>query len=157
MSIVSLLIFILIKCSIILHLWKMSNSFLTWCNCRRETDMFMHITSKNTKERRCEAFGDTHIQRSLVAQYIISSHWSSRFESILSTTKKPNQLHDRDYMYSINSTFSNDELKRLIQNARKNRSLKSSEFDDRFIHINKKLYDEINVVSTHLHKHLSLL
>ena len=70
---------------------------------------------------------------------------------------QPNQLPDRNYMYLILATFRYDEFKMLIQNAKKNRSLKTPEFDKNFIHINKKLYDEINAVSTQLNKHLSLL
>ena len=34
----------------------------------------------------------------------------------------------------------------MIQNARKNRSTKASNVDDKLIHINKKIYDEIKGV-----------
>ena len=70
---------------------------------------------------------------------------------------QPNQLPDRDYMNSILATFRNVEFKTIILNARKNRSLKAPESDENFIHINKKLYDEINAVSNQQRKKSNLI
>ena len=45
-------------------------------------------------------------------------------------------------MNSILETFRNVEFKTIIQNTRKNGSLKAPKSDQSFIHINKKLFDE---------------
>ena len=63
-------------------------------------------------------------------------------------TFQPNQLPDRDFMFSILSTLRYDDLHKMVQNARKHRSIKSPEADDDLIHVWKNLYEEINGVFT---------
>ena len=66
---------------------------------------------------------------------------------------QPNQLPDRDYMFSILATHRYEVLHNMIQNARKNRSIKAPESDGELIHISKKIYDEIKGVSTQKRKY----
>ena len=61
-------------------------------------------------------------------------------------TLQSNQLPDRDDMFSILATHRFDELHRMIQNSRKNRSSKASDADDELVHIRKKIYEEIESV-----------
>ena len=45
----------------------------------------------------------------------------------------------------------------IIQNARKNKSLKSPESNENFIHINNKLFDEKSIISNQQHRQVSLI
>ena len=67
-------------------------------------------------------------------------------------TLQPNQLPDRDFMLSVLSTIRYDELHKMIQNARKHRSIKALEANDDLIHISKKMYEKINGVLTQKRK-----
>ena len=58
------------------------------------------------------------------------------------------QLPDRRFMYSILATLRYDELKGMVDGARKNRSLNEENQDDDFVHINEELYKEISNVMT---------
>ena len=70
---------------------------------------------------------------------------------------QPNQIPARYYMNSILVTFRNVEFKTILQNTMKNRSLKAHESNKNFIHINEKLYDDINAVSYQKRKQVNLI
>ena len=58
---------------------------------------------------------------------------------------KEQQLPNREYMYSVLSTLRNDEVKNMICNARKNRSIDSKKEED-LVCISNEIYEEINSV-----------
>ena len=61
---------------------------------------------------------------------------------------KQNQLPERNYMCSILATFKLNKVKAMIKNARDNREIKKPSNNDRLVHIEKKLYEEIQGVMT---------
>ena len=65
---------------------------------------------------------------------------------------KPNQLPERNYTYSILATFRLKEVKSMIKNARDNRAIQNPNNDSRLVHIEKKLYEEIQGVMSHKRK-----
>ena len=58
------------------------------------------------------------------------------------------QLPDRRFMYSILATLRYNELKEMVDGARKNRALNEENKDEDFIHIEEELYKEISNVMT---------
>ena len=56
------------------------------------------------------------------------------------------QQPDRKFMYSILATFRFNELKGMVEGARRNRALVEEKQDDNFIQIEKELYNEISSV-----------
>ena len=65
---------------------------------------------------------------------------------------EPKQLPDRQFMYSILGTFRTEELKIMIEGARKNRALNGENPADNFIYVERELYAEISNVMTHKSK-----
>ena len=59
---------------------------------------------------------------------------------------KEHQLPNREYMYSVLSTLRNEEVKNMICNARKNRSIDSKEKEEDLVYISNEIYEEINSV-----------
>ena len=70
---------------------------------------------------------------------------------------KSNQMTERSFMYSILSTFRLNEIKSMIKNSRDIRAIQNLSNDDRFVHIEKKIYEEIQGVLTHKCKLAELL
>ena len=62
------------------------------------------------------------------------------------------QLPDRQFMYSILGTFRTEELKIMIEGARKKRALNGEKPADDYIYVEKELYAEISNVMTHKSK-----
>ena len=60
----------------------------------------------------------------------------------------PKQLPDRRFMYSILATLRYNELKEMVDGARKNRALNEENKAEDFIHIEEELYKEISNVMT---------
>ena len=56
------------------------------------------------------------------------------------------QLTDREFMFSIIGTLRFDELKAMVEGARKNGALNEEKNDDNFVYIEKELYNEISGV-----------
>ena len=56
------------------------------------------------------------------------------------------QLPDRKFMFSILGTLRPDELKAMVEGARKSRALKEEKPDDDFVYIENLLYKEISSV-----------
>ena len=91
-----------------------------------------------------------HLEVRRYKELSVTNMWSlvSEIPSLMFyfPTFQSNQLPDRDYMFSILATHRFDELHRMIQNSRKNRSSKASDVDDELVHISKKIYEEIESV-----------
>ena len=68
-------------------------------------------------------------------------------------TLQPNQTPDRNYMFSILATLCSEEIRNMIPNARKNRSLNIPGEANDMIFIAKKLYDEIKGVANQKRKY----
>ena len=62
---------------------------------------------------------------------------------------KANQIPSRKFMFNIVSTFRFEEIIKMVQIARKNRSAKSPDDENDLVHITKQLYDEIKAVASH--------
>ena len=58
----------------------------------------------------------------------------------------PKELPDRRFMYSILTTLRFEQVKAMIEGARKNRALNEEKEDADFIHIERELYTEISDV-----------
>ena len=95
----------------------------------------------------------THVVEIIVPRYV-----ELRVENIWSLVKEnedlmnyfpdysQKQLPDRKFMYLILATLRFDELKGMIDGARKNRTRIEEKLDDNFIQIEKDLYNEISSV-----------
>ena len=61
---------------------------------------------------------------------------------------KQNQYPWRVHMFAILSTLRYTDIVNMIGNARKNRSLNNEDNEEELIHISKKMYDEIEGVTS---------
>ena len=66
-------------------------------------------------------------------------------------------MPERSFMYSILATFRLNEIKSMIKNSRDNRAIQNLSNDDRFVHIEKKIYEKIQGVLTHKYMLAELL
>ena len=66
---------------------------------------------------------------------------------------KPKQYPDRSFMNSILATLRFDQVKRMIENIRKNRELENKREDDELLYINKELLKEIEFVPSQKRKY----
>ena len=64
----------------------------------------------------------------------------------------PNQLPERSYMFSIWATLRYEELKIMVENARRNRALEVKDEGNELVYINKELWDEIKGVQSQKRK-----
>ena len=66
---------------------------------------------------------------------------------------KPKQYPDRSFMYSILATLRFDQVKSMVENARKNRALENKRDEDELVYINKELLKEIESVLSQKRKY----
>ena len=63
------------------------------------------------------------------------------------------QLPDREYMFSILSTLRFSVIEKMVNDARKNRSIEGKENAGQFVYIQKDLFNEISGVLAQKSKH----